>query len=125
MENEDEYKNLVENPKKQEDKKIYKCCLWCENKFTWLEFWEHYDNCKRKKSISQIDIRRNQKYIKNGKMYTISDIEHVFRRNQRRYSEVNSIIVRLYCDEDQTSIRTAFRGDSRFRVDENNYIIIG
>ena len=58
-------------------------------------------------------------------MYTISDIEHVFRRNQRRYSEVNSIIVRLYCDEDQTSIRTAFRGDSRFRVDENNYIIIG
>jgi hypothetical protein len=129
MENEDEYKNLEENPnkenpKKEENKKIFRRCSWCEIEFTWSEFWEHHDNCKRKNSISQIDIRRNQKYIKNGKMYTISDIEHVFRRNKHRSSQVNSIIVRLYCDEDQTSIRHAFSWDRRFKLDENNHIII-
>jgi hypothetical protein len=124
METEDKSKMLEENPNKEENKKIFRRCSWCEIEFTWSEFWEHHDNCKRKNSISQIDIRRNQKYIKNGKMYTISDIEHVFRRNKHRSSQVNSIIVRLYCDEDQTSIRHAFSCDRRFKLDENNHIII-
>ena len=117
MENKNEYENI------EEDKKIYKCCLWCQVEFISSEFWKHYDNCKRKNSISEIDIRRNQTYIKDGKKYRISDIERVFRRN-RRLGEVNAIIVRLYCDEDQTSIRHAFRHDGRFKVDENNHIII-
>ncbi len=125
MKNEDEYNMLEQRiEKKEEEKNIYKCCLWCEQDFTWTGFWEHYDNCKSKKSISQIDIRRNQKYIKNGKIYKITDIEHVFRRTKHRSSQVNSIIVRLYCDEDQTSIRIAFRHDKSFRVDEKNDIII-
>ncbi len=59
-------------------------------------------------------------------MYVISDIDRVVRRHRDRgrCSPVNYIFVRLYCDEDQTSIRHAFSWDRRFRLDENNHIII-
>jgi hypothetical protein len=123
MENEDKSKMLEENPNKEENKKIFRRCSWCEIEFTWTEFWEHHDDCRRKNSISALDIRRNRKYIKNGKMYVVSDIERVIRRNRGK-GQVNYIFARLYCDEDQTSIMHAFRWDRRFRVDENTHIII-
>ncbi len=124
---EDECKMIEQQiEKKEEAKKIFRRCSWCENDFTWSEFWEHHDDCKSKNSISEIDIRRNQKYIKNGKMYVISDIDRVVRRHRDRdrCSQVNYIFGRLYCDEDQTSIRHAFSYDRRFRIDENKHIII-
>jgi hypothetical protein len=108
MENEDQL---------QTEKEEIIQCAWCLVEFAQREFW-------KQNSILQIDLRRNQKYVKDGKMYTISDIEHVFRRSNRSSGQVNSIIVRLYCDEDQTSIRTAFRSDKRFRMDEHNYIYL-
>jgi hypothetical protein len=115
MENEDQ-------PKAEKEEIIQ--CAWCLVEFAQREFWKHADDCRRQNSILQIDLRRNQKYVKDGKMYTISEIEHVFRRSNHRSGQVNSIIVRLYCDEDQTSIRTAFRSDKRFRIDEHNYIYL-
>jgi hypothetical protein len=117
---------LEETLNKEENKRIFKRCTWCEIEFTWSDFWEHHDECKVTNSISALDIHRNRKYIKNGKMYVVSDIERVIRRNrdQGRCTPVNSIFVRLYCDEDQTSIRYAFNWNRRFRVDENKHIII-
>ena len=123
---EDECKMIEQQIEKEVSKQIFRRCSWCENELTWSEFWEHHDDCKRKNSISEIDIRRNQKYIKNGKMYVISDIDRVVRRHRDRgrCSQVNYIFARLYCDEDQTSIRHAFIWDRRFRLDENKHIII-
>ena len=54
----------------------------------------------------------------------ISEIERVFRRNNRISGEVTAVIVRLYCDEDKTSIKLAFSHDERFWIDENNCIVI-
>jgi len=107
-----------------EDEKIIKCFI-CQMEIDRLEYYRnHYDECRRKNTIHALDVRRKQTYIKDGKKYRILDIERVFRRGNRRSSEVNAIIVKLYCDEDQTSIRMGFRWDKRFIIDENNYIII-
>jgi hypothetical protein len=126
METDDKSKILDETTNKEENTKIFRRCSWCEIEFIWSDFWDHHDECRRKNSISEIDIRRNQKYIKNGKMYVISDIDRIVRRHKDRgrCSPVNYIFVRLYCDEDQTTIRYAFSWDRRFRVDENKHIII-
>jgi len=124
MEKETDDKNIEEAQQKEEDEKIIKCFI-CQMEIDRLEYYRnHYDECRRKNTIRALSVRRNRTYIKDGKKYSISDIEHVFRRGNRRTGEVNAIIVKLYCDEDQTSIRTAFRWDKRFIVDKDNYIII-
>jgi hypothetical protein len=97
-------------------------CPCCLNTFTLTEWSKHYDPCRNKNTIHALSLRRNQYYIDDGKKYKISEIGHIFRRNQTR--QINAVIVHLYCDEDQTTIRRAFRWDQRFRVDENNDIWI-
>ena len=126
MENKDENKNLEEPTKKDDEVENLVKCIICKIEIDSLEYHRHhYDDCRRKNTIRALDIRRNQTYIKDGKKYRISDIERVFRRPPRlKSSEVNAIIVRLYCEEDQTSFRTAFSWDIRFVVDENKNIII-
>ena len=99
-------------------------CFICQMEINRLGYSNHYFDCRRKNTIRALDVRRNQTYIKDGKKYRISEIEHVFRRGNHRAREVNALIVQLYCDEDQTSIRMAFRWDRRFIVDKNNNILI-
>ena len=100
-------------------------CPGCRIEFTKKsELWRHFFDCRRKNSIRAIDVRKKQPYIRNGKKYMISEIERVFRRNNRISGEVTAVIVRLYCDEDKTSIKLAFSHDERFWIDENNCIVI-
>jgi hypothetical protein len=125
MENKNENKNLEEPTKKENEVKNLVKCIICKMEIESIEYHRHhYDDCRRKNTIRAINIRMNQTYIKDGKKYRISNKGHVFRRGARRCGEVNAIIVELYCDEDQTSFRTAFRWDTRFIVDENKNIII-
>jgi hypothetical protein len=73
-------------------------------------------------TVPALEIRKNQKCITNGKLYTIMDILRVFRRKQT--GQVYCKIASLYCEEDQTNIQIAVHWDEQFKVDENNYIII-
>ena len=106
----------------QEQEQETRHCPCCLNTFTLTEWSKHYDPCRSKNPIHALVLRRNQYYIHDGKKYKISEVDHVYRRNNTR--RVNAIIVRLYCEEDQTTIRRAFRWDQRFRVDQNNDIWI-
>ena len=111
-----------ELPKKEEDVQTSKKCLLCEIEFPFPEYYTHYDTCRSKYTIRAIDIRRDKTYIFGGKMYTISAVERIGKRLPGGMPI--SVIVRLYCKDDQTSIRIAFRHDERFRIDANNCIII-
>jgi dissimilatory sulfite reductase (desulfoviridin) alpha/beta subunit len=108
--------------KKEEDVQTSKTCLLCEIEFPFSEYYTHYDKCRSKHTIRAIDIRRDKTYIFGGKMYTISAVERIGKRLPGGMPI--SVIVRLYCKDDQTSIRFAFRHDERFRIDANNCIII-
>jgi hypothetical protein len=110
--------NMTE-PEPEPETRMCACCL---NTFILTEWSKHYDLCRSKNTIPAIVLRRNQHYIYDGKKYKISEVDHVYRRNHTR--RVNAILVRLYCEEDQTTIRHAFRWDQRFRVDQNNDIWI-
>jgi hypothetical protein len=98
-------------------------CSYCQTDFALVEFRKHNDQCRETHSIPSLQLRRSQKYIKNGKLYTISNVERVIRRNKNSPT-VNYAIVRLHCEEDQTSIVSWFAYNKRFRIDENNNIII-
>ena len=121
---ETETENIEETQQKEEDEKIIKCFI-CQMEIDRLEYYRnHYDDCRRKNTIRALDVRRNRTYIKDGKMYKVLDIVHAHRRGGGRFSEINYKIVELYCEEDQSKIRMAFRWDKRFIVDKNNNIII-
>jgi hypothetical protein len=108
----------------EENEKIIKCFM-CQMDILRVDYYRnHYEDCRRKNTIRSLDVRRNQTYIKDGKMYKILDIVHVYRRGGGRFSQINHKIVELYCEEDQSKIRMAFRWDKRFVVDKNNCIII-
>ena len=98
-------------------------CEWCQIEFTRSEFLKHLDNCRSTNTIHQLDVRRNQKYILNGKLYSIFEVEHVVRY-QHQNRKTRYAIIRLVCDEDQTIIRTAFFSNRRFVVDKNKHILL-
>lgn len=112
----------INNNEREEEDIIIEKCFMCKMEFTYLEYHRHYYDCRRKNTIRAINLQKNKTYINNGKAYMISAVEHV--RKKRMNGEVLSIIVKLYCDEDKTSIKMAFTWDKRFMVDENNNIII-